>query len=58
MHMHTRVYAGEFSHLHACKGPRDIGCIIAFDTRTAAFEPKSLQEIVFGYGLWPNYFYW
>ena len=52
------LFDGEFSHLHACKGPNDTECIIAYDTRTAAFKPKSLQEIVFGFGLWPNYFYW
>lgn len=50
-----------FRSIHPCTGPDDVGCIIAYDTRTTAFKAESINHIgprVLGLGIWPHHMHW
>eukprot|EP01047_Picozoa_sp_COSAG01_P067949 COSAG01_NODE_9708_length_2364_cov_3.562914_2_plen_195_part_00 len=47
------LFGPVLSSIRACTSPSDTQCVIAYDTRTAAFRPESLNHIVraLGFGL-------
>ena len=52
------LFGTVFKSIHACSGPIDIGCVAAWDTRTADFDAAHLNDIGFGYGLWAHHLHW
>jgi len=45
--------------LHNCRGPEDVACVIAYDTRIAdLFDPPKIHNLACGYGLWPHHIHW
>jgi len=52
------LFGSVFKSAHACSGPTDVNCLIAYDTRTAAFQPASINHLAPGIGLWPHHLHW
>lgn len=42
----------------AYQGPEDLGAVISWDTRTADFQPESLNKLGLAFGMWPHQLYW
>eukprot|EP00756_Hemistasia_phaeocysticola_P050871 Hpha_TRINITY_DN26055_c0_g1::TRINITY_DN26055_c0_g1_i1::g.115225::m.115225 len=52
------LFGTVYTSIRACAGPKDTGCIIAYDTRTPEFKPASLNKIMGSWGIWPHHMYW
>jgi len=54
------LFGSVLSTLPACTGPDQTKCVIAYDTRTPAFKPESMNHIIpaLGFGLWAHHLHW
>ena len=52
------LFGTRLKSIHACNGPEDLRCVIAYDTRTAVFDYDSMHDIGFGIGFWGHLVYW